>query len=221
MGRLHAHRPATARRSQRQGSPENTGPQSLLELLRDPDVVESSSLRSRFGFLAIHGGGLEKMTDVIAERAADEVGASVYLLRHPAGYPHHLPSARYLAAESKRLAEFLSHVDTVISLHGYGRVGRSTHLLAGGRNRTLAAHVAECLRLPGYRVVTDLDAIPRELRGLHADNPVNCSVGGGVQLELSSRVRGITPHRTPAGHDELPAATAMLVAGLARAARSW
>ncbi|MCW2553930.1 MAG: hypothetical protein JWR78_3711, partial [Mycobacterium sp.] len=45
-------------------------PQSLSELLTDPDVVEASTLRSSFGFLAIHGGGLEKMTDVIAERVA-------------------------------------------------------------------------------------------------------------------------------------------------------
>ena len=57
-----------------------------------------STLRSRFGFMAIHGGGLEQMTDVIAERAADAAGASVYVLRHPDDYPHHLPSARYSRA---------------------------------------------------------------------------------------------------------------------------
>src|SRR6478736_5774962 len=74
------------------GSP---GPQTLSELLSDPSVVESSVLRSRFGFMAIHGGGLEQMTDVIAERAAAAVGASVYVVRHPADYPHHLSSARY------------------------------------------------------------------------------------------------------------------------------
>jgi len=51
--------------------------------LSDPEVSEVSRLRSRFGFLAIHGGGLEQMTDLIAERAAEEAEASVYLLRHP------------------------------------------------------------------------------------------------------------------------------------------
>ena len=30
----------------------------------DPAVVEVSTLQSRFGFMAIHGGGLEQMTDV-------------------------------------------------------------------------------------------------------------------------------------------------------------
>ncbi|ETB07129.1 hypothetical protein O980_24465 [Mycobacterium avium subsp. paratuberculosis 08-8281] len=54
-------------------------------------MTESSQLRSGFGFWSIHGGGLEEMTDVIAERAAAAAGASVYVVRHPAAYPHHLP----------------------------------------------------------------------------------------------------------------------------------
>ncbi len=164
-----------------------------------PPSLEESTLRSRFGFMAIHGGGLEQMTDVIAERAADAAGASVYLLRHPENYPHHLPSALYRAEESERLAEFLDHVEVVVSLHGYGRLGRSTQLLAGGGNRVLAEHVAGHFDVPGYHVVTDLDAMPRELRGLHPDNPVNRVRGGGTQLELSPRLRGISPRSAPAG----------------------
>ena len=66
----------------------------------------------------------------------------------------------YRAAESERLAEFLDHVDVAVSLHGYGRIGRSTQLLAGGRNRALAEHLARHVSVPGYQVVTDLDAIP-------------------------------------------------------------
>jgi phage replication-related protein YjqB (UPF0714/DUF867 family)/gamma-glutamylcyclotransferase (GGCT)/AIG2-like uncharacterized protein YtfP len=196
-------------------------PQSLSELLADPDVIEEIRLRSRFGFLAIHGGDLEQMTDVIAERAAEAAGASVYLVRHAGRCPRHLPSARYLAAESPRLAEFLDHVDVVVSLHGYGRIGRSTQLLAGGRNRRLAAHLSRCLDLPGYQVITDLDAIPAGLRGLHPANPVNQARGGGTQLELSPRVRGISPRSQPPGRDGLSLATAALVRGLAAAAQSW
>ena len=41
-------------------------PTTLTELLARPDVVEQCELRSSFGLLAIHGGGLEQMTDVIA-----------------------------------------------------------------------------------------------------------------------------------------------------------
>src|SRR5690625_651696 len=199
----------------------DASPQSLSELLADPEVIEESRLSSRFGFMAIHGGGLEQLTDVIAEHAAEAADASVYLVRHPDGYGRHLPSARYRAEDSVRLAEFLDHVDVVVSLHGYGRIGRSTQLLAGGGNRRLAAHLARCLELPGYQVVTDLDAIPAELRGLHPANPVNQARGGGAQLELSPRVRGISPRSQPPGDDGLSPATSALVRGLATAARSW
>jgi len=197
------------------------GPQSLSELLADPDVAEASTLRSRFGFLAIHGGGLERMTDVIAERAAATADASVYVVRHPPNYPHHLSSAAYRAEESALLDAFLDHVDVVVSLHGYGRVGRTMDLLAGGGNRVLAAHLAAHVLIPGFQVVTDLDAIPRELRGLHPDNPVNRARRGGAQLELTPRVRGISPRSGPEGDDGLCAPTSALVAGLAAAAKAW
>ena len=136
-------------------------------------------------------------------------------------YPHHLSSARYLPEQSERLAAFLDHVDVVVSLHGYGRVGRSTQILAGGRNRELAGLLAQCITVPGYEVVTDLGSIPRELRGLHPNNPVNQVRGGGAQLELSSRIRGTSPRSQLPGDDGLTPATAALVAGLVAAAGSW
>ncbi|WP_422744915.1 poly-gamma-glutamate hydrolase family protein [Mycobacterium sp. WMMD1722] len=206
---------------QRHSGVHADAPQSLSELLADPGVVEHSELRSRFGFLAIHGGGLEQVTDEIAIRAADAAGASVYVVRHPAQYPHHLPSARYLASESARLAEFLDHVQVAVSLHGYGRIGRSTDLLAGGRNRRLAGHLAAHIDIPGYRVVTDVETIPRELRGMHPDNPVNRMQDGGAQLELPSRVRGLSPRSPLPSDDGLSPATSALIHGLVAAARTW
>ena len=203
------------------GDPEPDAPQTLSELLARPDVSESSTLRSTFGFLAIHGGGLEKMTDVIAERAAADCDASTYIVRHPPNYPNHLPSKAFHGDESALLKEFLDHVDVVVSLHGYGRMNRSTQLLAGGGNRALAEHLAHHVVIPGYRVVTDLDDIPPELRGMHPDNPVNRTRGGGAQLELSPRVRGISPRSGMTGPDGLTAATAALVQGLAKAATAW
>ena len=161
----HWPRPAFAR------SRSGLGHSHFRSCLNEPGVIEASQLRSRFGFLAIHGGGLEQMTDVIAERAADAADASVYVLRHPDHYPHHLPSALFRPRRVDRLAEFLDHVDVAVSLHGYGRIGRSTQLLAGGRNRALAAHLAQHIQLTGYQVVTDLDDIPHELRGLHPEQP--------------------------------------------------
>ena len=210
-----------ARWPQRKDHSDSAAPQTLSGLLADPAIIEDSTLRSRFGFLAIHGGGLEQMTDVIAERAADAADASLYIVRHPDDYPHHLPSALYRTDESPRLAEFLDHVDVAVSLHGYGRLGRSTQILAGGRHRALAEHVANHVEIPGYQVVTDLGTIPRELRGLHPDNPVNRARGGGAQLELSARVRGISPRSAMPGDDGLCPATSALVQGLVRAARAW
>lgn len=200
---------------------DSPAPQSLSDLLDHLGVIESSVLRSRFGFLAIHGGGLEQMTDVIARRAADAADASLYVVHHPDRYPHHLPSARYRTQESQRLTEFCDHVDVAVSLHGYGRIGRSTQLLAGGRNRDLAHHLARHIEVPGYQVVADLDAIPVELRGLHPDNPVNRVRRGGAQLELSSRVRGLSPRSRLAGDDGLSQSTSRLVQSLVAAARSW
>ncbi len=75
--------------------------------------------------------------------------------------------------------------------------------------------------VPGYHVVTDLDAIPRELRGLHPDNPVNRVRGGGTQLELSPRLRGISPRSAPPDDDGLSPPTSALIQGLVAAAHSW
>ena len=83
----------------------------------------------------------------------------------------------------------------MVSIHGYGRDGWWTRVLVGGADRELAGRVAATLRkhLDGFEVVDDLDAIPRELRGLHPANPVNRTRGGGAQLELPPRIRGLGP----------------------------
>src|SRR5262245_18491623 len=163
--------------------------------LAEPGVVEICELRSRFGFMAYHGGALEERTDTIAAAAATASGASLYAVLHPPPEPEHVPSILVRPAESPVLAEFIDHVDVVVTIHGYGRWGMFTSLLLGGGNRELAATIAERLRptLDGYDVVTDLDEIPRELRGLHPDNPVNLPRLAGVQIELPPRVRGLGP----------------------------
>lgn len=192
-------------------------------LLAEPGVSEVLELRGRFGFMAFHGGELEAVTDVVASRAAAASGASNYGVLHPEGLDVHLPSALVAPSASVALAEFLAHVDVVVAVHGYGREGLWTSLLAGGSNRALAAHVAAYVGriLPGYEVVTDLEAIPDGLRGLHPANPVNLPVGGGVQLELPPRVRGRSPLSPPPGPDGLSPPTRILIDGLAAAARSW
>jgi phage replication-related protein YjqB (UPF0714/DUF867 family) len=163
--------------------------------LRHPGVVEDVALRSPFGFLALHGGSLERGTAEIARAAADAAGASYYTVSQPEDLRWHVPSSRCDPAASPALRDFLGHVDEVVSVHGFGRKNLWRALLVGGTNRELAARTAAALRaaLPGYRVIDDLDDIPAPLRGLHPDNPVNRTRSGGIQLELPPRVRDHTP----------------------------
>lgn len=194
----------------------------LADLLALPGVVEEVSLGSTFGFMAFHGGGLEEMTDRVAALAAELSGASLYVVLHPSAEVH-LPSIAFDPAQSAALASFLDHVHVVVTVHGYGREGMWTSLLAGGSNRRLAAHLAATVgsALPDYEVVDDLDAIPKELRGLHPGNPVNRPPDGGVQLELPPRVRGTSPLSPPPGRDGLSPPTTALAVALARTALTW
>jgi phage replication-related protein YjqB (UPF0714/DUF867 family) len=188
----------------------------LDQLLAQPGVVERVELRGRLGFMAFHGGSLERMTDVIATEAADRAGASLYVVAQPEELRWHVPSRLFDPTHSERLAAFLDHVDDVVAVHGYGRATMFTTLLLGGGDRDLAAALAEPLAdaLPDYEVVHDLDQVPVDLRGQHPDNPVNRVRGGGVQLELPPRVRGLGPYWE--GRPDRAAHRRALVDGLAR-----
>lgn len=198
-------------------------PRTLTDLLALDGVREELRVEhtSRVGFMALHGGHLEAQTDRIALAAADRSGASAYVVHHPDGLDRHLSSVRYRPSESAALHTFLEHVDVVVSLHGYGRVGWWTSVLVGGADRALAHALAGELgaRLPDYRLVTDLDELPPQLRGLSAANPVNLTRGGGVQLELPPRVRGTSPLSPPPDADGWSAPTRALIEGLAAFAR--
>ena len=165
------------------------------ELLASDGVTEECELRGTFGFMAFHGGELEAVTDYIARSAAERAGASYYGVLLPKDLEWHLPSHKVTADQSPVLDSFLKHVEIVITVHGYGRDGYWTTLLLGGGNRRLATHMAGVMQghLPDYTIVHDIDEVPKELRGLHQDNPVNVPVHAGVQLELPPRVRGSSP----------------------------
>lgn len=159
----------------------------LRKFLDRPEVSEICEMRGSFGIMAFHGGNLERTTDVIAAEVAARTGSSVYAVVQAHPLREHVPSIEFDPAHSTTLAGFLNHVDTVISLHGYGREDRFWDILLGGRNRHLASHVAGYLRagLPDqFGVVDDLDEIPDGLRGQHPDNPVNLPRNAGAQIEL-------------------------------------
>ncbi|HET9730654.1 MAG TPA: poly-gamma-glutamate hydrolase family protein [Acidimicrobiia bacterium] len=166
----------------------------LDELLQTAGVQEQLTVRSRFGFCALHGG-LEQGTAEVARQAAEGAGASYYAVVQPDDMRWHVPSHYYDPDHSSDLRKFLDAVDVIISVHGFGGVreadDRWTTALLGGSNRTLASQLGAELdaALPTYRWIRDLEAMPRRLRGLHPRNPVNRPVGGGVQLELPPRIR--------------------------------
>ncbi len=192
-------------------------------ILNAPGVDETCELRSQVGFMAYHGGNLELMTDVIASRAAERAGASYYGVVQPVPMRQHLPSIKVRPAESPRLAAFIEHIDIVVTVHGFGRRGMFTSLLLGGGNRAFAGHVGDALRrvLPAYDIVTDIDAIPKPLRGLHPHNPVNLPRQGGVQIELPPRVRGSSPLWWDWEGPGLTPHTDALIDGLVDAATAW
>jgi len=195
----------------------------LAQLLDEQDVTEELILGSSVGFLAIHGGSLERVTDTIARAAARAAGASLYAVVQPPRLRWHLPSHEFDPAASPALAAFLDHVEVVVALHGYGRHGRWTDLLLGGGNRALARDLGRrlSLALPDYQVVTDMADIPGRLRGMHPDNPVNRARRGGVQLELPPRVRGLGPVWASWEGPGLAPPTTALVEALARGAVDW
>lgn len=164
----------------------------LEALLAHEGVEERCVLGSRFGLMAFHGGNLERGTDAIATAAATRSGASLYAVIQPPDLRWHVPSLEFQPSRSPALARFLDHVEVAVAVHGYGRRDMWTTLLLGGRNRDLAAALGAALRMTlgdGFTVHDDLTGIPRELRGVHARNPVNLPARGGVQLELPPRVR--------------------------------
>ena len=192
-------------------------------LLAQPGVEEHSTLRGRVGVMAYHGGNLELMTDVIASRVATESDASYYAVIQPPGMRRHLPSTLVDPRESDVLAAFLHHADIVMTIHGFGRRGMFTSLLLGGQNRKFAEHVGVELRitLPAYDIVTDINSIPRPLRGQHPRNPVNVPRHRGVQIELPPRVRGSGPLWREWEGPGLTPHTESLIAGLSRAIKGW
>ena len=93
----------------------------LAELLALPDVEEICVLRSRVGFLALHGGSQDRGTHEIASQAAAESGASYYAIVQPPNLRVHLTSRRHDPAQSEKFRAFLDHVEIALSVHGFGR----------------------------------------------------------------------------------------------------
>lgn len=199
---------------------------TFAELLAAPEVEETCILRStRLGFLAYHGGELEKVTDIVAREAAERSGASYYGVTQREDPLHHIASTRVDPDASEKLRSILDHVDAVITVHGYGRKTMKKSVLLGGRNRELSGHIACHLRpvLDGYEIIDELEEIPKILRGQHPQNPVNLAPQQGVQIELPPTIRWNYPARewSDFGDAGRAADTETLIEALTVAAAAW
>jgi phage replication-related protein YjqB (UPF0714/DUF867 family) len=164
--------------------------------------------------MALHGGSQDRGTHEIASQAASRAGASYYAIIQPRDLRVHLTSRRHDPDQSERLTAFLAHVDTAISVHGFGRDGFNLFvepargvviepygpalrgrqegplrgIIIGGQNVQLLAVARQLMheRFAGYRVADD-----RIRLGFHPENPVNLPRSQGVQIELPPGLRGI------------------------------
>ena len=184
-------------------------PQSLSELLSEPGVIEVSRLRSRFGFLAIHGGGLEQMTDVIAERAAEAAGASVYLLRHP----DRLSAPPAVGAISSRGVGAARRIPRPRRRRGVAarlRPDRAQHPAAGRRpqpraGRAPGAGTSSCPAIRSSPISTPFRAncaacirTTRSTGCAAAGRSWNCRAGPGYQpAQPAARRDGLSPVTPP------------------------
>lgn len=175
--------------------------------------------------MAFHGGFLEKVTDLIADEVAVATSSSYYGVLHAEEADTHISSKFVDPADSVSLEDFLGHVDTAVALHGYGRDHLRRVILLGGSNRDLAEHIAKQLSedMPKYEARFVLEDIPRELRGMHPDNPVNRPPLGGVQIELPPMLRWNWDDRNWSDHGDARRAPQVdvFVASLAEAITSW
>ena len=94
----------------------------LAELLTMPGVREECILRSKVGFMALHGGSQDRGTDQIARRAAEQAARPITDIR-PIRVADHLTSRLHDPEHSAHLRAFLEHVEVAISVHGFGRDG--------------------------------------------------------------------------------------------------
>ncbi|UCG13530.1 MAG: poly-gamma-glutamate hydrolase family protein [Deltaproteobacteria bacterium] len=172
-------------------------------------------LAGSLGLLALHGGRIEPGTEEIARFVSSRSRASLYVYsgQRPArNRDLHRPSQNMEIDSWPLVLQFLSHVNTVISIHGHGRNLSCAYV--GGLNQRMVQRFIELLgpALPGYEWISDPDCIPRAIRGCDPRNVVNLPPARGMQLELPRTLRQTKP--TSRGEFYEPAGEALILSGL-------
>jgi phage replication-related protein YjqB (UPF0714/DUF867 family) len=139
--------------------------------------------RSRIAVLAPHAGQIEPFTGEIARAVAgNDHRYYGFAGSAPEGSRRlHVSSTRF---DEPALRAVLQGARTALSIHGTSGDDLAATLI-GGVNRALAEAIRANLEQAGFTVV---DA-PARLAGTDPRNVVNRVPEGGVQLELTSRLR--------------------------------
>lgn len=143
--------------------------------------IEVRDISARCSALAIHGGNLEKGTDLLADKVAGgEMNFYAFrsLLKKDA-WKAHITSSRF----NEPRAVFLSKKsDYSISFHGMAENGKK--ICVGGSALAFAEEMAQGLKSAGFDAQYPCSRLP----GRHPMNVVNLARNGGVQLEISIKL---------------------------------
>jgi phage replication-related protein YjqB (UPF0714/DUF867 family) len=172
----------------REGSPPMLDTYHTVEdlLAQEQDHVEIDRRidgRSRIAVLAPHAGDIEPFTGEIARAVAGKDHRFYgFAGKAPDGNARlHVTSTRF---DEPTLRTVLSGARTAISIHG-ANGDEDAVTLIGGVNRTLMMAIQRTLEQAGFAVM----AAPPHLAGGDPRNVVNRVPEGGVQLELTRRLR--------------------------------
>ena len=158
--------------------------EDLLATERRNVVIENRIAgRSRIAVLAPHAGAIEPLTGELARAIAGKVHRFYEFQGKAAvnNFRLHVASTRF---DEPLLQSVLRGARTAIAIHGAAGDEDAVTLI-GGVNRRLVEVVRACLEQAGFAV---MDA-PVQLAAVDPRNLVNRVPEGGVQLELTRRLR--------------------------------
>ncbi|MBU7015507.1 MAG: poly-gamma-glutamate hydrolase family protein [Theionarchaea archaeon] len=175
----------------------------LAKLLTHQDVIEYSILQGKVGVMAIHGGNIERGTEQIAVCIAQNSNSSLYVISprtQKRDWKFHISSNKISPKDSEKLAHFLGHISTAISIHGH--VIKRNVICVGGLNHELRRRIVQSLR-EDFDVVDSIEegGICRNLSAKNPKNIVNLPRDKGVQIEIPLLMRKVFKHRPC---DEMP-----------------
>lgn len=156
---------------------------------RDFKVIQRQGQSSTL-VMAIHGGGIEPGTDLIATAIAG-IRHSLYCFvgtRAADNAALHIASERF---EEPRALQAVGRARVVVSIHGCR--DEAAWVVVGGKDLALKQRITAALQQAGFRVP---NPPPSALAGIHPRNICNRGrCAAGVQLEIS---QGLRQHLTGA-----------------------